>query len=163
MKSITPAAFLAVAWRELDALLPGECCGLLWGEQSPSFASEINANSRSLADSADAIHQIEPLPNLRSRPDRYEIDPLAAAIAERRGRQAGLRLLGYYHAHPDGDPAPSRHDLSAECWPGVGPRLRLIIAPPRRWALYRVDRNEWTYIAGNAASPPFSAVRGEAC
>ena len=41
---------------------------------------------------------------------RFEIDP-AALIAAHRGARAGeLPVIGYYHSHPTGHPAPSATD-----------------------------------------------------
>ena len=43
------------------------------------------------------------------RPDDYR-------VAEKRAREAGLDLLGFYHSHPDHPARPSQYDLD-HAWP----------------------------------------------
>jgi proteasome lid subunit RPN8/RPN11 len=43
------------------------------------------------------------------RPDDYR-------VAEKRAREAGLDLLGFYHSHPDHPARPSQFDLD-HAWP----------------------------------------------
>jgi len=71
---------------------PLECCGLLLGEGGRIVAARAAAN---VADD----------PRLR-----FEIDPAALLKAHRAAREGGLRVLGYYHSHPEGHPVPSATD-----------------------------------------------------
>jgi proteasome lid subunit RPN8/RPN11 len=42
--------------------------------------------------------------------DRYELDPLDILAAERRARQHGMDVVGFWHTHPDHPAEPSRFD-----------------------------------------------------
>ena len=53
----------------------------------------------------------------------YAIDPVQFADRERQIRRAGLRVCGFFHSHPDGEPTPSRADHAA-AWP---PHVQLIL------------------------------------
>jgi proteasome lid subunit RPN8/RPN11 len=83
------------------AALPNEGCGLLLGRREGTAATVIEAL---------------PARNSRASPDRYEIEPEAVLAADQRARATGLLLLGAWHSHPGGAPAPSATDR-AEAWP----------------------------------------------
>lgn len=90
---------IAVTSTVLEALLaeamrarPRECCGLLFG-------------------SAAAITAHRPLANVHPTPEtRFAIDPQGLVDAHRAMREGGPRVVGYYHSHPAGPPAPSATD-----------------------------------------------------
>ncbi len=48
----------------------------------------------------------------------YAIPPEALIAAQRDSRQAGLRILGFVHSHPDHPAKPSPSDLEQAWWPG---------------------------------------------
>jgi proteasome lid subunit RPN8/RPN11 len=76
---------------------PNEVCGILLGRAAEALVEEA-----------------VPCPNLnaeRSR-DRYQLDPLAQLKIEKRARERGLDVLGYYHSHPDHPAAASETDSS---------------------------------------------------
>ncbi len=83
----------------LDALVaqavaahPDECCGILLGQ-------------------GGAITALATARNVHPRPDRhFEIDPQVLIDAFRGARNGGSDVLGYYHSHPTGLPAPSATD-----------------------------------------------------
>ena len=86
------AALLAEATRAW----PNEACGLLLGG--------VDAGP-------DGIAAILPAANLAPDPSRqFEIDPAALISAHRAARHGGPPVLGHYHSHPSGDPAPSATD-----------------------------------------------------
>ncbi|MEO6093912.1 MAG: M67 family metallopeptidase [Novosphingobium sp.] len=77
---------------EADRAAPLECCGLLLGQGA-------------------RIETIESARNIAADPHRrFEIDPAALFAAYRAERSGGLQLIGYYHSHPSGHPAPSPRD-----------------------------------------------------
>ncbi len=90
------AAMLAAA----DARHPHEACGLLFG-------------------AAGAITLFRETANLAPDPARhFAIDPAALIAAHRAARAGGPALVGYFHAHPTGDPAPSATDRAAAAHDG---------------------------------------------
>lgn len=120
--------------RAARAGLPREACGVLLGV-------------------GRRIDEAVGLANLAATDDRFLIDPLAAAKIERQARRRGLRLVGYFHSHPHGPPAPSEADLAGHLWPGHGPDLHLIItcshearplrARSQRWRLFQAGPQRW--------------------
>ena len=118
------APLLAGLLRRAGEATPREICGVL-GARAERVVTAIE------------------VPNRAREPGRFEADPLALARAERELHRRGLRLTGYYHSHPAGDPTPSEADRAGELWPGRGPRLRLIVCPDGRWAMYEVEATGW--------------------
>lgn len=79
---------------EAAAAVPLECCGLLLGLD-------------------DRITQVRACANVHLQPDtHFEIDPQALIDAHRDAREGGLQVVGYYHSHPTGPPAPSSTDCA---------------------------------------------------
>jgi proteasome lid subunit RPN8/RPN11 len=78
---------------------PHECCGALLGKDGV------------VTDAFKLPNTTEEGPRRRFlvRPDDYR-------VAEKRGREAGLELLGFYHSHPDHPARPSQYDLD-HAWP----------------------------------------------
>lgn len=86
---------------------PCEACGLLLGE-------------------GGRIERAVPTANIHPDPQRhFEIDPAALIAAHRAAREGGAEVLGYYHSHPTGDPAPSAEDRAQACGDG---RIWAIVA-----------------------------------
>ncbi len=73
----------------------------------------------------------------------FEIEPTALFSAIRNERAGGERLLGYYHSHPVGPPAPSKHDIAQA---SVDNRIWLIIGVGRVAAWMFTDANEFSAI-----------------
>lgn len=71
---------------------PHEACGLLLGDVGRITEARAAAN-------------IHPAPATH-----FEIDPQALIDAHRAARGGGLAVVGYYHSHPAGPPAPSVTD-----------------------------------------------------
>jgi len=73
-----------------------ECCGLLLS---------TNGSGR-----IDALRRAE---NDAAAPEScFEIDPQALVAAYRAQRSGGPTIVGHYHSHPGGDPAPSQADAA---------------------------------------------------
>ena len=78
--------------RAARAAHPREACGLLLGE-------------------GRRIAQFIETANIHDTPEtHFEIDPQALIDAHRHMRRGGAELLGYFHSHPEGAPAPSQTD-----------------------------------------------------
>jgi proteasome lid subunit RPN8/RPN11 len=90
---------------------PAEGCGALLG---PTGA---------------AVSEILPLANTEAtRPrTRFTVSPLDYLAAEDRAEARGLKLLGFWHSHPDHPARPSPTDR-AYAWPGL---LTLVIGVER--------------------------------
>ena len=77
---------------EAAVVRPRECCGVLLG-------------------AGHRIAALHPADNVHPSPEtRFEIDPQALVDAFRAERAGGPQVLGYYHSHPSGPPAPSATD-----------------------------------------------------
>ena len=78
---------------------PHECCGAMLGRDGVVLEAFALPNTT----------EEGPRRRFLVRPDDYR-------IAEKRGREAGLDLLGFYHSHPDHPAKPSQYDLD-HAWP----------------------------------------------
>jgi proteasome lid subunit RPN8/RPN11 len=95
---LTPTADAAIRAHGRDAF-PHECCGALLGRDrrvTDAFA----------------------LPNTTAEGPRrrFLVRPGDYRVAEKRARDTGLDLLGFYHSHPDHPAKPSAFDLD-HAWP----------------------------------------------
>ena len=80
---------------------PNECCGALFGRNGH------------VLDTFGLPNTTEEGPRRRFlvRPEDY-------LAAERRARELGAELLGFYHSHPDHPARPSQYDLD-HAWPNM--------------------------------------------
>jgi proteasome lid subunit RPN8/RPN11 len=78
---------------------PHECCGAMLGKDGVVREAHALANTT----------EEGPRRRFLVRPDDYR-------VAEKRAREAGLDLLGFYHSHPDHPARPSQYDLD-HAWP----------------------------------------------
>jgi proteasome lid subunit RPN8/RPN11 len=92
-----PARLLRQAEQAARDAYPEECCGLLVGRR---------------AGATWTVYRLAPSANVApaDRHIRFEIDPAILLREQRRAREGGEALIGLYHSHPDGDPAPSAED-----------------------------------------------------
>ena len=85
---------------------PDEICGFLLGTQ---------------VDGVKTVREIVPVENnweeTEERRRRFMIAPGDFVREERRAREAGWEILGFYHSHPDHPARPSETDREA-AWPG---------------------------------------------
>lgn len=72
-----------------------ECCGLLLGQGSTVSEAVLTANV-----AADPYWH-------------FEIDPAILIAGEKRAREGGPQILGYFHSHPNGLARPSAQDASS--------------------------------------------------
>jgi proteasome lid subunit RPN8/RPN11 len=78
---------------------PHECCGALLGKDG-------------------VVREAYALPNTTEEGPRrrFLVRPDDYRAAEKRARDTGLDLLGFYHSHPDHPARPSQYDLD-HAWP----------------------------------------------
>ena len=109
---------------------PAECCGILLGE-------------------GDRVATAIPARNVHPRPrTHFEIDPQTLIDAHRAARAGGPQVLGYYHSHPTGDPAPSATDCAEAAHDG------------KIWAIVGGDAIGWWLDAPDGfAALPYPAIR----
>ena len=107
MSPTLPAAVRALLVAAAGEAHPREACGLLLGEGEHITAATVAAN----------IHP-DPVRH-------FEIDPAALLAAHKAQRAGGPQVLGYWHSHPNGRPAPSDEDRALAAGDG---RLWAIVA-----------------------------------
>ena len=78
---------------------PHECCGALLGREGVAEEAFGLPNTT----------EEGPRRRFLVRPDDYR-------IAEKRARERGCDLIGFYHSHPDHPAVPSQYDLD-HAWP----------------------------------------------
>lgn len=91
------AAVAAALHRHAAAAYPAECCGFLLGP-----------GQGMLIDEAVPSANLAPDGGL----DAFELDSALHLALQRRARDAGRRLIGFYHSHPGAAPIPSARDLA---------------------------------------------------
>ncbi|MGH9444474.1 MAG: M67 family metallopeptidase [Terriglobia bacterium] len=96
VKVLTPVLVRILAHARTD--WPLECCGLLAGRH-------------------EVITSVFPAPNAMGSAREFFIAPQELASTFRAIRQLGLKHLGIYHSHPEGENAPSRRDIEMAFYP----------------------------------------------
>lgn len=117
---------------------PRECCGLLFGMVTEDGAYVIRDTVRMenrISDACEKRTDIAPEDAAGIRPEdavadirntRYGMDPLELYGHEKKQREAGNTVLGFYHSHPDHPSIPSDEDIR-EMVPGM---LYIILSVP---------------------------------
>lgn len=83
-----------------EADYPHECGGLLLGHLGQE-------NHKTVVETLPMANTAE----VETRHDRILIEPRALMLADRKARENGLDIIGYYHSHPDDEAIPSQFDL----------------------------------------------------
>lgn len=94
---------LSVMTRHGEDCFPKECCGILLGRETAGGRIVTHAVPCRNAYDGD-------------QKDRFHIDPRDQLAADRKARQAGLSVLGFFHSHPDEESYFSATDLK-HSWP----------------------------------------------
>ena len=94
------SAVAAEIRRQAEAAYPEECCGILLGR-------EVDGERR--AERAMGAENVAE----GSKRERYVVDPRAILAAEREA--GGMKVVGFYHSHPDQAAVPSATD-AAGAW-----------------------------------------------
>jgi proteasome lid subunit RPN8/RPN11 len=89
--------------RSAEKCYPKECCGVLLGKlvEGERLVSEI-ASCTNVAEG--------------EQHDRYHIEPAELIDIQKRARDAGLDIVGFFHSHPDHPAVASRTDLREALW-----------------------------------------------
>ena len=92
--------------RHGEETYPYECCGVMLGKFQDDGSREVS--------------EVVRCGNTREdRPeDRYHIDPGELVSIQRKGRERGLDIVGFYHSHPDHPARWSQTDLAEAHWIG---------------------------------------------
>ena len=105
MSMVWTNALRASVCRHSERGYPDEVCGLVIGVQQGDDK---------------VVREVIPVENAWEQVDerrrRFRIGPEVIATEERRAREAGLAILGFYHSHPDSEPRPSETDRDF-AWP----------------------------------------------
>jgi proteasome lid subunit RPN8/RPN11 len=102
MTRITPDAW-AVMVAHGKACFPKECCGILLGTEKDG------ARAVTIAIACRNAYEGE-------QKDRFLLDPKDQFAADRKARELGVTVLGFFHSHPDEDAYFSSTDLK-NSWP----------------------------------------------
>ena len=107
---------------------PDECCGAMYGRDGH-------------------VTSVLALPNVTDEGPRrrFRISDRDYMAAEKKARELGADLLGFYHSHPDHPALPSQYDLD-HAWPNLSYVIVSVTAGApgdlRSWAL-RDDRTQF--------------------
>lgn len=84
---------------------PCECCGALLGRDGGSTG-------------AREVQALFPLVNRRddSPRNRFSVSAEDVIVADKKAREQGLEVIGWYHSHPDHPARPSQYDRD-HAWP----------------------------------------------
>ena len=77
---------------------PNECCGMLFGKREQDDTLKVLEIRKTLNVVAGSAWK------------EYEISPLEIYNAESEYKKKGLKLIGFYHSHPDKKAVPSEKD-----------------------------------------------------
>ncbi len=84
---------------------PHECCGVLLGIEHGDDR-EVRGLERAGNTRLDSLH------------NRYSIDPRELIRIDRQARERGLKIIGFYHSHPDHPAKWSPTDFAEAHWIG---------------------------------------------
>ena len=85
------------------ACYPRECCGILIGRS--------DGDEREVLEAVACRNVYE-----GDQWDRFVLSPEEHLATQRRARECGLEVIGFFHSHPAGEAYFSATDL-ANCWP----------------------------------------------
>lgn len=98
-----------------------EVCGVLGGRSvgiAPDTESSSSGSDPSQSGFGHVVTTVYPVENVADAPRvRYELDPEGQLEAIQRLEDRGETLVGFYHSHPRGPPAPSETDVETATWP----------------------------------------------
>jgi proteasome lid subunit RPN8/RPN11 len=106
---------------------PEEVCGVLGGvrdavridDSDGAGSSDDTDDSGADATYTSRARTAHRVPNVASAPrTRYELDPSEQFRAMEAIEDDGNDVVGFYHSHPRGPPAPSATDEALATWPG---------------------------------------------
>lgn len=104
-----PEAVFASIRMHGEETFPDECCGILLGWTEGGEDGPVNVVAEAVRAGntrTDSAH------------NRYNIAPGDLVRTQRRGRERGLDIVGFYHSHPDHPAQWSPTDLAEAHWIG---------------------------------------------
>ena len=118
-----PAALREAMVEHARAGAPREVVGVLAGERrrpaGEGGREEGPAETAGTDAGLSVVERRYPAENAAATPEtRYEIAPAEELALLERVDDAGLEVVGFYHSHPRGPPAPSETDARLAAWPG---------------------------------------------
>jgi proteasome lid subunit RPN8/RPN11 len=130
MPLLIPGTEIETIRRHLERVYPEEGCGILTGVEQPG---------------ARRVERAHPAENRETGPRAhgYRIAAEDFLAAEKRAREEGLDIVGFYHSHPDHPPVPSGVDLE-RAWPWYA----YLIASVTRGTM--ADLQAWERVEGPA-------------
>jgi proteasome lid subunit RPN8/RPN11 len=93
-----------------ESVYPEECCGILLGK-----IAGISKTVVEVIPTINAWNKLESDELDRSKNNRYSIDPQDIFTAQKRARELGLEIIGFFHSHPDYPAIPSMCDRT-QAW-----------------------------------------------
>jgi proteasome lid subunit RPN8/RPN11 len=102
MLKISNSDYVAIR-KHGEETYPNECCGVLLGRMD---------------DGIRVVRETVRCGNTRedSPQNRYNIAPQELIAAQRKAREKGMDIIGFYHSHPDHPPRWSKTDLNEAHW-----------------------------------------------
>ena len=123
--------------RHGEETYPHECCGVLLGSVEEGDERRVTAVVRAGNTRTD------------SPQNRYNIDPRELIAIQRRSREQGLDIVGFYHSHPDHPARWSSTDLAEAHWLGCSYVITRVEKGQAR------DTNSFVLLGGEEAEKRF--------
>jgi len=99
---VLPEVHFRAVTEHASSAYPEECCGALLGHRG---------------DKGRTVADVIRCRNVHDTPTtRYAIDPAELVTLQRKARERGLEIVGFYHSHPDRPSYVSRTDLEEAHW-----------------------------------------------
>jgi len=105
MLRVSPTDYASLR-RHGEETYPHECCGVLLGRFEDEDSKIVTRAEQCGNTRLDSAH------------NRYQIDPKELIRIQRRGRERGEEIVGFYHSHPDHPARWSVTDLAEAHWIG---------------------------------------------
>jgi len=106
--------------RHVEDCLPEEGCGILGGF-------------------ADRVEWVIPITNMLHSSTRFQMDPREQIDAFFKIEDAGGKLIGIYHSHPNGPEFPSESDVRESAFPEAIHIIWHHLAEEWNYQVYRID------------------------
>jgi proteasome lid subunit RPN8/RPN11 len=108
--------------RHAEERFPHEICGILLGTVEKPAGGGPETARRTVREVMRAANL-----NRERAADRYDLDPQAQIQAEKKARQQGWQVLGFYHSHPDHPCRASLTDFERS-WEGYSYLIQSVIS-----------------------------------
>jgi proteasome lid subunit RPN8/RPN11 len=112
MAIVFSAEQLKIIYAHAESVYPEECCGILLGQPDELGRAVVEVilttntwEKPALTNAVNIDTKIE-----RTKHSRYTIDPKDIFLAQKRGREIDLDIIGFLHSHPDNPAIPSTCD-----------------------------------------------------